>query len=430
MVKWFVGSKADYTQPFVRRNFVANVTDGALFAFGLSFVSLNTVLPLFVKKMGGSSLAVGLIPVIWIVGFNIPQILVANFTQRFPLKKGLFLRTAFVQRLPWLLLAFFSFWMLESIDTSAGLFLFFTGFALAAIGGSLNLPVWFDLISKVTPVRLRGRLFAMRAILGALLGVLGGFVAKQVLNTLAFPQSFGVLFLLAFAAYMISYVCLFFLKETGPSPLRQGNYREYVRNLPVILKENRNFRNFLIADALLTAAVMAEAFFAVNAFEQFNLDDGYAGQFTMVLMVTMIVANLFFGQISDHYGHKLNLTFAGISATAACIIAMVVPNVLWYHLVFVFTSITIALKHVSRQTIVAELCPEEDRATYIALTNMVTSPFVLLAVVAGWIADQVGYNAIFAVAGLLALASAVWMGRMVVEPRNRDIVFQKAQVNI
>lgn len=417
-------------EPFVRRNFVANVTDGALFAFGLSFVSLNTVLPLFVKKIGGSSLAVALIPVIWIVGLNFPQIFVANFTQRFPFKKGLFLRTAFVQRLPWLLLAFFSFWMLGSVDTSAGLFLFFIGFALAAMGGSLNLPVWFDLISKVTPVKLRGRLFALRAILGALLGVLGGFVAKRVLNTMTFPQSFGVLFLLAFAAYMISYVCLFFLKETGPSPLRQRNYRDYIRNLPVILKDNHNFRNFLIADALLTAAVMADAFFAVNAFEQFNLDDGYAGQFTMVLMIAMIVANLFFGRISDHFGHKLNLTLAGVSGATACILAIVVPGVVWYHLVFVFMSMTAALKHVSRQTIVAELCPEEERATYIALTNMVTSPFVLLAVVAGWLADQIGYNAIFAVAGLLALSSAVWMGRMVVEPRNRDIVFQKAQVNI
>jgi ketosteroid isomerase-like protein len=38
----------------VRWNFSANVMDGALYAFALSFVSLSTVVPVLVKKMWGS----------------------------------------------------------------------------------------------------------------------------------------------------------------------------------------------------------------------------------------------------------------------------------------------------------------------------------------------------------------------------------------
>jgi hypothetical protein len=48
----------------VRRNFVLNVCDGAFFIFGLSFASRTSVLPLFVKRIGGDNLAVGLIPVL------------------------------------------------------------------------------------------------------------------------------------------------------------------------------------------------------------------------------------------------------------------------------------------------------------------------------------------------------------------------------
>ena len=41
---------------------------GAIFSLAMSFVSLQTVLPVFVKKIGGSNVAVGLIPVLWASG--------------------------------------------------------------------------------------------------------------------------------------------------------------------------------------------------------------------------------------------------------------------------------------------------------------------------------------------------------------------------
>ena len=74
----------------VKLNFIANLFDGALFAFGMSFVSLVTVMPVLVKKLGGSNIAIGLIPVVWILGLNFPQVLIANHTDKFPYKKNLF----------------------------------------------------------------------------------------------------------------------------------------------------------------------------------------------------------------------------------------------------------------------------------------------------------------------------------------------------
>ena len=91
--------------PHVRWNFTLNVLDGAFFSFGLSFASAATVLPVFVQRLGGSDVAVGLIPVVWALGLNLPQLLIANHAQQVRSKKGLLLATALVQRLPWLLLA-------------------------------------------------------------------------------------------------------------------------------------------------------------------------------------------------------------------------------------------------------------------------------------------------------------------------------------
>lgn len=432
VVKWFANPDGSYSAD-VRRNFFANALDGAFFAFGLSFVAVTTVLPLFVKKIGGSNIAVGLIPVVWTLGFNFPQIFVANFTERFDFKRGLFLKTAFIQRMPWMLLALLSFLVITKVDAVLGLTLFFAGYGLAAVGGALNMPVWFDLISKITPVQLRGKLFALRAIGGALLGILGGYTAERVLNSMDYPQNFAFLFTLAFAAFMMSYLCLLFLKEDEPNPgNRRRNYREYVSDLPRILREQKNFRNFLIADAMLIVAMVAEAFFSVSGLERFDLPEGHAGRFTMVIMVSMVTSNFFFGHLADRYGHKLNLLLAAVFAATACLLAVIAASVTVYYIVFVLIALTAALKHVSRLTIIAELCSPAERPTYVALTNMVTSPFILVGIFAGWVADNFGYNSIFVFSGIFAVAAAVCLLKLVQEPRKQDrrFMLQKAQVNV
>ena len=83
----------------VRRNFAANVMDGAFFSLAMSFVSQQALLPVFVKAIGGGNIAVGLIPVLWTFGFNFPQVFIARNAQRARDKKSLLLLTAMGQRL-------------------------------------------------------------------------------------------------------------------------------------------------------------------------------------------------------------------------------------------------------------------------------------------------------------------------------------------
>jgi MFS family permease len=413
--------KSGQGSKFIRLNFSLNLIDGALFVFALSLVSMITVFPVLIKKVGGSNLAVGLIPVIWIVGFNFPQVFIANHTIRQPFKKSLMLKTAFIQRIPWLTLAIIVYFLLAEVGKTMGLILVFSGLAFAAIGGSLNVPVWFDLIAKITPLQLRGRLFAYRTIFGALLGVVGGMIVAFVLGNFDYPDNFSILFLLAFIVMMISYIFLTQLRESDSNPSEDWfSNREYFKKLWVIIKREPAFRNFLIADALLISALMADAFYTINGLEKFSLTEAYAGTFTTVMMVAMVVGNLLFGQLADRIGHKLNLTLAGLFTSAICMIAVIVSHVQLYYLVFVGSALTLSVIHVSRFAIIAELCGEKNRAIYVALTNMITSPFILFGIMGGILADKYGYNLVFIIAGIFALSSTLWWVFKVPEPRKNN----------
>jgi MFS family permease len=418
VLDWFFGPEVGKKRGVLRQNLTANIVDGSMYAFGISFVSLQTVIPVMVKHISGSDFAVGLVPVLWTAGFNFPQIFIANHAQRFPFKMRLFLQTAFVQRLPWILLALLSFFMLGRLSPTAGTVSFFFLFTLAAVTGSLCFPIWFDLIAKLTPVNLRGRLFAARNLLGGVLGVLGGLVVQRVLAEIAYPMSYGVLFSLACLFLFVSYWALTSLSEEDASAVTEEvHIFEYYRSLPRILKAHKNYRNFLISDALLLAATMAGAYYAVHAIQKFSLSDSSAGFFTVMIMCSTIIGNMFFGYFADHYGHKVNLVLAGASTALSCFVALLAPDQGWYIIVFVGMAFQIGLSGISRLSIVAELCTEEERPTYVALTNLVTSPFILFGLVAGGIASRFGYDAVFLIAGLLAVASALWMAFRVEEPR-------------
>jgi len=298
---------------------------------------------------------------------------------------------------------------------------------LAAVGGSVNLPGWFDLFSKITPVQLRGRQFAYRSVVGAILGVFGGAVVVFVLDSYKYPKNFGILFLLTFLTMMVSYIFLLLLKEDKPNPSTQlFSHKEFYKRLFTIVHGEKNFRNFLVSDALMMLANMSHAFFAVYAIEKFSLPDSYAGTFTIVMMATMIVGSLYFGYIADKFGHKINLLWASTFIGLSCLTAIVSPIVELYYFVFVGASLNITLLMVSRLTIVAEICSEDDRPTYIALANVITAPFILSGMIGGIVVDVFGFKTLFAISIIFSMITIIWLLLKVVEPRK---ILQPVQSN-
>ena len=403
-----------------RRNFTANVMDGALYAFGLSFMSQQTVFPIFVRNIGGGNIAVGLIPVVWTFGYNASQMFIVSRAQKARRKKALFLKTAMGQRIPWLFLALMTFFIVPRVNTTAALVVVFLGWGLASVGSGFNLPVWFDLIALVTPVRRRGRLFAARNVLGAVLGIVGGATAALVLGAVDFPANFALLTALAFLMMMVSYTFLTRIVEPivtpGPPPPHAQSWRTAVGEL---LGAEQRFRRFLVGDALQITAGIANGFLTVYAFERFHLSDAYAGSFTMVMMAGTIAGSLVFGVLADRFGHKVNMLISAGSTLLACVIALTAATVPWYSVVFVLASWSITLTGISRLPLIAELCTPAQRPSYVAVTNLLTAPFVLMGIIAGWLVDSMGFTALFLFAGMVAAASCIWWYAMVEEPRLR-----------
>jgi MFS family permease len=294
--------------------------------------------------------------------------------------------------------------------------------ALLGISGAsagFATPAWFDLISKVIPLRRRGLFTGAGHGLGALMGVAGAVVIGFVLERWPYPQSFALLFALAFCSMAISWTGLALNREpANPSVRARASLVSYLQRLPSTLRADSNFTRYIGAMAVARAGTMAGGFYMVYGAARFQIGGTEVGLLTGVLIGCQALLNPVWGMLGDRYGHKLVLVGGALALALAAATASLAPSWPWLVVVFVLIGAFLSADTASFLTIIPEFCADEDRPTYIGLTNTLLAPVTTLApLLGGWLAVQLGYPPMFALAGLLAGLGAGLLARQVREPR-------------
>jgi MFS family permease len=402
-----------------RWNFLVNVLDGASFWFGISFISGTIILPLYVSHFTHNPLLIGLIPFLNTAGHLLPQLFVANAVERAPKKKFFPVTIGFfLERMPIFLLAPTAYFLATGRPTLA-LAVFFVLFAWHKFGAGVIIVGWQDMIAKIIPLEKRGRFFGITNFLGNGAGVLGAMAVPFILNKFAFPLGYVISFAIAAVLIFVSWVFLSLAREpavhSSKPPVSQ---LDYLRSLPQVLRRDRNFRMYLLAQIVYTFSGMATGFLTVYAVQTWALPDAEASGFTIALQVGLALANLFFGFFSDRKGHKLSLEICLTLSTLATMLAIFAPSPWWFFVIFFIRGAVDAGIFISAISIVYEFTDAENRPTYIGLANTIPGVAGAIApLIGGWLAGAVSYRAMFVLAAVIGVLSWVLLRFAVHEPR-------------
>lgn len=402
-----------------RWNFGVSIWDVTFIMLGISLVSRETVMPVLVAQLTDSKLALGLIPAIFSLGGYLPQLLFANFTERLRYKKPFTMWVGGLgERGPYLLMALTIWWLAGSAPALALVVFFFCLAATATALGAAT-PAWFDMIAKVIPVQRRGLYAGLGHGLGALMGVVGAYFVGRILATVAFPNNFALLFGLAFVIMAISWLGLALTREPPSEMIKeQMPLTRYLRQLPAILRRDRNYQRFLICRTIIQMGTMAGGFFMVYGIERFQIDGAGVGLLTAVLVAGQAVMGLIWGVLADRFGHKRVLATAAFALALAALAAWMADSQTWLVVTFALLGAYMAADTASGLNIILEFCAPEDRPTYIGLTNTLLAPVLTLApLLGGWLAMTVGYPGLFMTALLFASLGGLLMAFWVREPR-------------
>ncbi len=401
-----------------RRNFIVNILDFSFYSLGMSFASFMTILPLYLSHLTSSAILIGLIPAFANTGWALPQLFTANYVERLPRKKPYILAVSINERFAFLLLGLsILLWPQASVETS--LISFFVLVAMYSFSGGFIGAAWQDYIAKLIPLRRRGIFFGIANSLSGILGTLGAYASRLILERYPFPNNFAICFLTAFAAMSLSWVFFALAKEPARSSTKPHiSQGDYWRRLPGILRQDRNFVLYLLSRAVILVGGTGGGFITVYAVSRFQAPDQTVGWFTAAILAGQAISNPLLGHLGDRRGHKLIIELSTLIWALAMAVALAANSIAWFFLAFALTGCA-SSGWLSSMSITFEFCAPEDRPTYIGLTNTLLWPILTLTpLLGGWLAGGVGYRGLFATSLVASVAGWALLHRAVREPRH------------
>jgi len=417
-----VASLAQEVESTVERNlpwnFSVNLIDITFITLAFSIISRETVTPLLISNLTDSKIAIGLAPAIYSIAYYLPQLFAANHAERLRRKLPfVMLIGGLLERVPYLFAGLAILLLAESAPIAALLCIYLV-IGLGAFGNGVATPAWFSMIGKVLPVNRRGIFFGVSEGLGTLMGIIGAFFVGRVLDEMGYPLNFATLFLVAAVFMGISWIGLALNREPE-SPIVKEHipFSHYFRRLPAILRDNHNFRRFLLSYSISRMSTMGVGFFIVFGNENFALSGADVGLLTAILIGSQAAMQLLLGWLADKRGHKANLTVSGFALALAAVLALGASDLGGLIPAFVLLGLGLASDHVSRLNIILEFAAPEDQPTFIGLTNTLLAPVVFLApILGGWLADF-GFETLFILMSFFGLAGGILLFTWVKEPR-------------
>ena len=407
--------------PNVRFNFTVNVLDGAFFGLSLGFASYVTVIPLFVATLTDSSVLIGLIAAMHTIGWQLPQLLTSNRVARLRRYKPMVLFMTLHERVPFFALALVAL-AIPTIGRELALILTFVFVIWQAMGGGLTGTAWQTMVAKIIPNDLRGTFYGMQSSAANLLSSGSAVAAGVILEAIRAPHSFALCFLLAGIGMLISLGFLAATREYEEPAMRESarTPSEFWQALAKIMRQDGNFRTFILARMLAQIAAVGIAFFTVYASRQFNMDAATAGIMTGILLISQVIANPIFGWLGDHYSHRVMFAFGIFLAGSSAALALFAPSLEWFYLVFMLAGIANSGLWPTINALTVEFGSEAERPYYIGLANTLVAPATLLApIIGGWLADTVGYGTTFGVAAVCGVLTVIVVLFFVAEPRRK-----------
>jgi len=413
--------RSDITHRSVlRRNVLALITDSGSFGGALGFMGYSTVMPRMVLDLTASEPLVGLITTIWNGAWLLPQLFVGRWMANRPHKKPILLKSALIGRSG---IGLFAIALVLNLDKSWLFILLAAALALFRGLDAVSAVAWFDIISKVLPPNVRGRVLGWTQTAAFLMQFGASFVVVWALSGAgpSFPMSYALLMGLAAVLLMVSFGGLLFLIEPPGDVANNVSGRLNVgAHVQHIFKTDRAFRLNAIGRLLIGGIGLATPFYVVQATEVLNVPKDSVGLFLAAQTIGGVVSSLILGSISQRRGSHIVIR-------ATMLLALIPPAIALLLNLFARQDVTLAtigsvvifaamgatdgsfllgfLQHV------LEIAPPAERTAYTGLANTIGGLTVIAPTIGGVLLQATSFPVLFIVTILFPIAGLVvaWM---------------------
>jgi len=389
-------------------NYLLNVVNGAASKLAEQVASAKLVLPWLLSAMGAPAYLVGLLLPLRQAGTLVPQLVISGQMRRFPVRKWFWVGSAFVQVLMLLV-------MIASALTlppqTAGIFVVISLliFSLARGVGSLAFQ---DVTAKTIPKGKRGRMLAVRGMIGGLLTIAVGIGLKMLKSG---DEGITASLLLLFCGALLwSVAALAFMairEDPGATEGGRNALGEAMAGLGFVARKPWYLR-YLVARSALLSVEMAAPFYLLHVKEVLSVKAGTLGLVVVAAGIAAALSSPIWGRFADLSSRRV-MAIGGLMGAATGVVALVLgtlspffqtPYV--YGLIFMLLGFAEAGVLLGRKTFLIDQVDPAERTTYVAFANTAMGLMTLLFGCLGILAQIYGVKSIIGILILLGLAGA------------------------
>jgi MFS family permease len=398
-------------EPIYRRNFLLFLTDNILFNLAMTIIGPTTVIPDFIRHLTNSEILIGFSSNLFDVGWTLPQLFIARFIVRFEHKKWWFAGPNIPVRFVMLSFAFITV-MLGKDRPEAILFAFLICYGIAALGDGIVGVPWAVLAGTSLDSRWRARMFGLTAASTGVIMLGASQLIGIVLSRAgpAFPNNYALIFGAAGLLFVLSILPGLFIHELpgGKVVEKIPSLGEFLPGLGHVLRTDLAFRAMIITRMLTSLFTMASPFYIGFATVQLGLSSTVA---VPTLLVMQTIGGVSGALVYTWLGARRNLLYirlvlglAALLPVSALLATIIGPLPLY--LGFLVSGLTAGNIFMGFQNWVITYATPDQRPIYSGLFNTVSAVISLIApFIAGTIAQQIGYEALFVVALAMGLGA-------------------------
>jgi MFS family permease len=412
-------------EPVYRRNFIYFLLDGILFSVAMAILGTTTVIPDFIRSLTDSEILIGYSATLFEIGFTLPQLFIARYIVGATHKKWWFIGPNIPVRFVILIFALLTVW-LGAGQPLAILIAFYICYGIASFGDGLVGVPWYDLIGSSLDDKWRARMLGLQNAISyiIILALSGLGLVAYILAASDFPNNYAMLFGISGILFVISILPVIFVKElpSGKAVEKLPAMSEFLPSLGRVLKDDKPFRDFVIARIFIIFFGLATPFYIGYGTEKLGLSSALAVP-QLLFMQTLggISGSLLFAWL----GARNNLLFLRLGllgATFVPICAMLAPVFGTWMLTIAFFIFGLCLGNLffSLQNWLITYASHEQRPIYTGLAGTIGAVVSVIApFIGGTIVQNIGYEAVFIVAIVMVLAALFMTLRYFPNPQKK-----------
>jgi MFS family permease len=399
------------------RNFFLLIGSSFLTRLGDDIANPKTTLAWLMSALGAPVAMTGLLVPIRESGSLIPQLAIATFVRRQPVRKwawiaGSVLQAGAVASMAVVALA------LSGPTAGVGILASLVVFSLAR---GLSSVASKDVLGKTIPKTRRGRVSGLSAGAAGLASLAVGAALAGLSEEEASRASFFVLLLLASAAWLLAALVYSLVAEEPGATEGGGNALAHALGKLSLLRDDLPFRRFVLARSLLLCSALSAPYYVVLAREHGTGTLKQLGAFIFAGGLASTISAPVWGRLADWSSRRV-MTLGALITSSLGILAYVVETAtpelagqLWFYpLVFLVLSVAHSGVRLGRKTYVVDLATGNRRTDYVAVSNSVIGVVLLLLGGMGALGQAFSVPVVILALSLLGLAGA-WVSRQLPE---------------